>query len=98
MKNKILKLIHIAELYYYDQLTQAEIAKKLGVSRSSVSMALTEVRKLGLVQVKIQKPYSNKEYVAVSLAKKFHLESCQVIAQTGKDEAAFLQIDRKSVV
>lgn len=96
MKDKLLKWIHIAELYYYDHLTQAEIAKRLGVSRSSVSMALTEVRKLGLVQIKIQKPYSNKEYVAASLTKKFRLKTCQVIAATGKNESSLYQMILRS--
>lgn len=87
MKDRIAKLIHIAELYYYDQMTQAEIAKKLGISRSAVSMALTEAREAGLVQVKIQSPDQNQKHIAASLVKKFRLKSCYVISLSKLDPA-----------
>ncbi|MFW5748214.1 MAG: sugar-binding transcriptional regulator [Chloroflexota bacterium] len=49
-------LADVATLYYRNNLTQAEIAEKLGVSRPSVSRLLREARDLGVVQITINAP------------------------------------------
>ena len=49
-------LIAAAELYYRDQLSQQEIAHRLGVSRSTVSRMLQQARDEGIVQIEIRRP------------------------------------------
>lgn len=49
-------LARVASLYYEDNLTQAEIADRVGVSRSSVSRLLSEARDMGVVHISVRWP------------------------------------------
>ena len=46
-------LVKAARLYYENEMSQDEIAEKLGVSRSNVSRMLTDARAQGIVQIRI---------------------------------------------
>lgn len=47
-------LLHeVASLYYLDEITQAEIAERLGMSRPGVSRLLSEARRRGIVRIEI---------------------------------------------
>lgn len=49
-----LQLLHrAASAYYLDELRQAEVAEKLGVSRPTVSKLLAEARRIGLVRFEV---------------------------------------------
>lgn len=48
------QLITAARLYYEDNLTQAEVAKRLGVSRPIVSKMLARAREIGIVHIEIR--------------------------------------------
>ncbi|MFC0672739.1 sugar-binding transcriptional regulator [Brachybacterium hainanense] len=49
-----LQLLHrAASAYYLDELRQAEIAERLGVSRPTVSKLLTEARRIGMVRFEV---------------------------------------------
>ncbi|NQS92404.1 MAG: winged helix-turn-helix transcriptional regulator [Chloroflexi bacterium] len=56
-RNRINKLTDVAEMYFLEGLTQAEIAKKVGVTRSMVSRMVTEARDLGIVKIKIERQF-----------------------------------------
>src|SRR5690606_13962513 len=45
-----------ASQYYLHDATQADIAKRLGVSRATVSRLLTEARRQGIVEIKVHRP------------------------------------------
>jgi DNA-binding transcriptional regulator LsrR (DeoR family) len=51
-------LLETAELYYLEQLSQQEIAARLGVSRSTVSRMLQLAREQGIVRIEIRPPNS----------------------------------------
>lgn len=50
------QMVLASRLYYLDDLTQAEIARRLGTSRASVSRLLSEARRQGIVRIEITPP------------------------------------------
>lgn len=49
-------VLHAAQLYYRDELTQDVVAVRLGVSRATVSRLLAEARRLGIVRIEVIPP------------------------------------------
>ena len=45
-----------AKLYYEDDVTQAEIATRMGISRATVSRVLSEARRRGIVKITVSEP------------------------------------------
>ncbi|MDY6873297.1 MAG: sugar-binding transcriptional regulator [Chloroflexota bacterium] len=52
--------VRVAKLYYEGELTQQEIARKLGLSRIKVHRVLNRARELGVVEIKIHAPPNSK--------------------------------------
>ncbi|MDR1518867.1 MAG: MarR family transcriptional regulator [Planctomycetota bacterium] len=52
-EKKLSRLSEIAVLYYNHNLTQEQIAKRLFISRTSISRMLREAREAGIVEIKI---------------------------------------------
>ncbi|MCB2210404.1 sugar-binding transcriptional regulator [bacterium] len=52
--------VRVAKLYYEGELTQQEIARKLGLSRIKVHRVLNRARELGVVEIKIHAPTNSK--------------------------------------
>jgi DNA-binding transcriptional regulator LsrR (DeoR family) len=71
-------LIAAAELYYRDQLSQQEIAQRLGVSRSTVSRMLQLARDEGIVHIEIRRP-SSQEGLAEALRSALGLRRVVVV-------------------
>lgn len=85
MKGEDSLLAEVAMLYYYDGLTQEEIAKRLGVSRSSVSRMLSQARKKRIVEIHINYPWQVDQYLQVQLQEKFNLRLARVLKVNGWD-------------
>lgn len=69
----------VASMYYDEGMTQAEIARKMGVSRSLISKILIDARRDGIVEVYIR---SNDAYTVMlerEIEKKFGLNSAAVV-------------------
>ncbi len=50
-------LMHAAAtLYYLEDATQAEVARRLGTSRATVSRLLADARRLGIVRIEVHEP------------------------------------------
>lgn len=75
-------LYKIAVAYYSDQLTQAEIAKKYGLSRIKVSRLLQRAREMGIVEISIQSPGHGYADLERHLANIFGLD--EVILASGE--------------
>jgi len=72
-------LIEIATLYYYDGLTQREIAKRFGISRSNVSRLLTEARRRGIVEIKVKQKIQLDYDLQKEIANMFHLKDARIL-------------------
>jgi len=83
---EILRLVEICRLYYEKELTQAQIAKKLNISRPAVSKLLAEARKRGIVKIEIRSPLDSDEDLLDKLARLFGLKGGLIIPSGAKDE------------
>lgn len=88
----IQKLVQVSKMYYMEGLTQEIIAKSLGISRSAVSMLLTEAKHTGIVQIQIKDPSVNNEELAAELEQRFHLKKCIVVPSSIHNEDILLKI------
>lgn len=71
-------MVHVARMYYVEGLTQQSIAKELGISRSYISMILSEARELGIVEINIKNPLASNEELARELSQAFGISNCYV--------------------
>lgn len=73
-------LARVAELYFQFEMTQAQIAKQTGYSRSMISRLLTEARQQGVVEVRINHPLKRRLDLEAALQAKFKLKHVRVLA------------------
>lgn len=86
------QMLQAAHLYYIDNLTQAEIAKVLGVSRPSVSRLLTRAREEGIVQVTIIPWRQRDAALEDRICRRFNLRGAIVVrTASGTNSAAIRQ-------
>jgi deoxyribonucleoside regulator len=84
-------LAEVAEMYYLLDMNQAEIAKKIGVTRSMISRMLTEARQKGIVDIRIHRPQQPDPNLEAELLKEFNLLSASVIEIQNQDPAFLLK-------
>lgn len=71
-------LCEVANLYYNKGLTQAEIAKAMYISRSSISRLLQEARDCGLVEIRIAPQSERCYYLEGLLCKHFGIKEAYI--------------------
>jgi len=79
-------LLEAARLYYEHNLNQAQIAKKLEVSRPGVSRLLQEARDTGIVKIQIVDPEASGTRLESAIRDKFDLKHV-VVVPSDKDDA-----------
>ncbi|MCL6572263.1 MAG: sugar-binding transcriptional regulator [Bacillus sp. (in: Bacteria)] len=75
---RISRLVEVAKMYYQLDYSQQEIAKKLGISRPTVSRLLSQAVQEGVVTIKICDPAEDVLELAVKVKNKFLLKHCIV--------------------
>ncbi|MBL8132570.1 MAG: sugar-binding transcriptional regulator [Anaerolineae bacterium] len=86
------QILQAAHLYYVDNLTQAEIAKVLGVSRPTVSRLLTRAREEGIVQVTITPWRQRDAALEEQVSRRFNLRGAIIVrTSSGSNPAAVRQ-------
>lgn len=78
-EDRLRKLVEIAKLYYHLDYSQQEIAKKLGISRPTVSRFLQMAKDEGIVQIKINDPKVNNEAYAQQIKQAFQLKDVVIV-------------------
>ncbi|KKN61798.1 hypothetical protein LCGC14_0518260 [marine sediment metagenome] len=68
-----------AWLYYVDELTQAAVAARLGVSRASIANYLQEARRSGRVTIRVDSAAVARTALSKALAKRFALVAATVV-------------------
>lgn len=75
---KISRLVEVAKMYYQLDYSQQEIAKKLGISRPTVSRLLMQAVQEGVVHIKICDPAEDVQELAAQVKELFQLKHCIV--------------------
>lgn len=76
--------LKIVDMYYKDELSQEEIGKKLNISRTTVSRALTRAKSEGYVKIVINYPSESPIELEKAIEKKYGMK--EVIVAMTKDE------------
>ncbi len=87
----LLKLARVARMYYEKDMTQAEIAEQMGVSRSQVSRWLTEARELGIVEIRVKGAWGKVADIQSRLEERFSLKEALVMDTGGRGYAQVVQ-------
>jgi deoxyribonucleoside regulator len=77
-------LAQVAHLYYEEDMTQDEIARRVGTSRSTVSRMLQEARDAGVVEITVHYPWKTVPEMAEELVARFDLRHAQVLLGRGR--------------
>jgi deoxyribonucleoside regulator len=72
-------LADISEMYFLEGMTQAEIAKKFGMTRSNISRLLKEARKSNIIQIKVNRPIHENSTLSQKLVERFDLKHACII-------------------
>ena len=72
-------LADIAEMYFFQEMNQAEIALKFGMTRSNVSRLLKEARKSNIIQININRPIQENPALSQKLVEHFGLINACII-------------------
>ena len=77
-------IAEVATLYYRSRLDQEEIARRVGVSRSTVSRMLSEALESGVVEIRIRGSLPLAEELQRDLVRKFGLRDALVLDANGR--------------
>jgi deoxyribonucleoside regulator len=88
--DRLNKLIEVARLYYQLDYSQQEIAKKLDVSRPTVSRLLKQAKDSGIVEITIHNPLEEGKLLTERLKDKFGLKEV-VVASAPEYEHALIK-------
>ncbi len=92
-------VIEAAWMYYHDGLNQAEIAKKLSVSRATVVNYLQEARENGYIRISLAPEVFTGHQLAEDLRERFGLKAAYVLPGGHDDaEASLMRVARGAAV
>ncbi|RPH90038.1 MAG: sugar-binding transcriptional regulator [Calditrichaeota bacterium] len=86
-------LYRISRDYYINQMTQQEIAKRLGLSRIKVSRLLEQARREMIVSITLNAPLGLMADVEETLEKKFGLQEVLIVHCENSAQAAGLEVE-----
>lgn len=78
-------MVKVAQMYYVENMKQEKIAKQLQISRSLISMILTEAREVGIVEINVRNPLSNNSELAKEIKSLFDLKDCIIVPTAVQD-------------
>ncbi len=76
-------LADVAEMYYLEERGQAEIARRVGVTRSMISRMLKEARQKGIVEIRVRRSLQRDHDLESSLVDRFALQAASIVAFQG---------------
>ena len=87
-------ILKVLRLYYEHDLTQAEVASRLGFSRPKVSKLIAEGKDRGLVKIEIAEPAGDFAPLEIALENRYGLEEVLVVATSEDRDTTELSAGR----
>lgn len=84
-KFDVLLMVKVAQMYYINGMKQEEIAKEMQISRSLISMILTEAKEAGIVEINIRNPMLNNDELSREFEEIFNLRKCIIVPTAVQD-------------
>lgn len=78
-------MVKVAQMYYNEGMKQEEIAGHLSISRSLISLILTEAKEVGIVEINVRNPLMNNDDLSQRFKKLFKLSDCVIIPTAVQD-------------
>ncbi len=88
------QLSKAAQLYYIEEISQHQIARRMNVSVASVSRALDKARKLGIVRITIHSDPDDFSQLEVALEQAFGLRECLLVPSFEQIEHVYAAMAR----
>ncbi|WP_312692799.1 sugar-binding transcriptional regulator [Kosakonia sp.] len=85
-------IVKIAQLYYEQEMTQAQIARELSIYRTTISRLLKRGRQQGIVTIAINYDYNENLWREQQLKEKYGLKEAVVIACDNEQEEVQLDL------
>jgi DNA-binding transcriptional regulator LsrR (DeoR family) len=85
-------MVKVAQMYYTEGMKQEEIAGHLSISRSLISMILTEAKEAGIVEIKIRNPLVNNDELSNTFKTLFGLMDCVIIPTAVQDSGTLRRL------
>lgn len=85
-------IVKIAQLYYEQDMTQAQIARELGIYRTTISRLLKRGREQGIVTIAINYDYNENLWLEQQLKQKFDLKEVVVASSDAEQEEEQLSV------
>ena len=74
-----IQLSKVAQLYYIEEISQHQIAKRMNVSVASISRALDKARKMGIVRITINADPDDFSQTEIAIEQAFGLNECLLV-------------------
>jgi deoxyribonucleoside regulator len=78
-------MVKVAKMYYLEGFKQEDIGKKIGISRSLISVLIREAKETGIVEINVRDPSLNNERVSEGLMEFFPRTEIVVIPTSSRD-------------
>ena len=85
-------LVKVAHMYYGADMKQSDIAKKLGIDRSTVSKYLKRAKETGIVKIFIAQ--DNFEVIESQLEEKFKLKEVYLVPSSESPEETYSNLGK----
>jgi DNA-binding transcriptional regulator LsrR (DeoR family) len=85
-------LVRISWLYYVEELTQQQIGDRLGLSRIKVNRLLSQARRAGIVEIRINAAFSLHVEMEHKLCTLYNLRDAVIVPDTSPGESTYLAL------
>ena len=85
-------LYNVSRMYFLEGKKQEEIANEVKVSRSSISLILSEAKDAGIVEITVHNPFSNNKELSAKFCTSFGIKECYVLPTALTDSDLLTQL------